>query len=68
MFLQEQRLLSRPIPHLHRHILAHRAEYYRLLLDVPRAAVWEPWVSYMLGSSAESVGRIGVFLKEAWVG
>ena len=54
LFLVEQGLLSRPILYLSRHIIAHRAEYYRLLLDVTRAGAWEPWVLYILQGVEET--------------
>ena len=54
LFLVEQGLLSRPILYLSRHIIAHRAEYYRLLLDVTRASAWEPWLLYMLQGVEET--------------
>jgi Fic family protein len=54
LFLVEQGLLSRPILYLSRHIIAHRAEYYRLLLDVTRASAWEPWVLYILQGVEET--------------
>ena len=54
LFLVEQGLLSRPILYLSRHIVAHRAEYYRLLLDVTRAGAWEPWVLYILQGVEET--------------
>ena len=54
LFLVQQGLLSRPILYLSRHIIAHRAEYYRLLLDVTRAGAWEPWLLYMLQGVEET--------------
>ena len=54
LFLVEQGLLSRPILYLSRHIIAHRAEYYRLLLDVTRAGAWEPWLLYILQGVEET--------------
>lgn len=54
LFLVQQELLSRPILYLSRHITAHRAEYYRLLLDVTRASAWKPWLLYMLQGVEET--------------
>lgn len=54
LFLVEQGLLSRPILYLSRHIIAHRPEYYRLLLDVTRAGAWAPWLLYMLQGVEET--------------
>ncbi len=54
LFLVEQGLLSRPILYLSRYINAHRAEYYRRLLEVTRAEAWEPWILYMLQGIEET--------------
>jgi len=48
LFLVEKGLLPLPILYLSRYIIAHRAEYYNLLLAVTRDNAWEPWVLYML--------------------
>jgi Fic family protein len=48
LFLIEQGLLPLPILYLSRYVIANKAEYYRLLLDVTREGAWEPWVLYML--------------------
>ncbi len=39
---------------LSRHIIAHKADYYRLLLDVTREGAWEPWVLFMLRGIGET--------------
>ena len=54
LFLVKQGLLSRPILYLSRYIIARRAEYYRLLLDVTRAGAWNPWLLYMLQGVEET--------------
>ena len=54
LFLVEQGLLSRPILYLSRYINVHRADYYRLLLEVTRAQAWEPWILYMLPGIEET--------------
>lgn len=54
LHLVQQGLLSRPILYLSRHIIGHRADYYRLLLDVTRAGAWEPWLLYMLQGVEET--------------
>lgn len=54
LFLIQEELLNLPILYLSRYIIAHRAEYYRLLLDVTREAAWEPWLLYMLEAVAET--------------
>jgi Fic family protein len=48
LFLIEQGLLPLPILYLSRYIIAHKADYYRLLLGVTREQTWEPWLLYML--------------------
>lgn len=48
LFLVEQGLLPLPILYLSRHIIANKADYYRLLLAVTREGAWEPWLLYML--------------------
>ena len=48
LFLIQEDLLTLPILYLSRYITAHKADYYRLLLDVTREQAWEPWVIYVL--------------------
>lgn len=48
LFLVEQGLLPLPILYLSRYIIAHKADYYRLLLAVTREGAWEAWLLYML--------------------
>lgn len=48
LFLVAQDLLPLPILYLSRYVIAHRAEYYELLLEVTRDDAWEPWILYML--------------------
>jgi Fic family protein len=48
LFLVEQRLLDSPILYLSRHIIEHKADYYRLLHDVTASQAWEPWILFML--------------------
>jgi Fic family protein len=48
LFLVEQGLLPLPILYLSRYIVANKADYYRLLLEVTRDGAWEPWLLYML--------------------
>lgn len=52
--LVEDGLQSLPILYLSRYIIAHRADYYRLLLSVTRDADWEPWIIYMLRGVADT--------------
>ena len=48
LFLVEQGLLPLPILYLSRYIIAHKADYYRLLLEVTSEGAWEDWLLYML--------------------
>jgi Fic family protein len=54
LFLVDQKLLPLPILHLSRYIVAHRPDYYRLLLGVTRDEAWEDWLLYMLTAVAET--------------
>lgn len=54
LFLVQEGLLSLPILYLSRYILAHKADYYRLLLAVTREHAWEPWLLYMLTAIQET--------------
>ena len=54
LFLVEQELLTLPILYLSRHIIASKADYYRLLLAVTRDGAWEPWLIYMLRAVQET--------------
>ncbi len=48
LFLVEQKLLDSPILYLSRHIIEHKADYYRLLYDVTAHRAWGPWIQFML--------------------
>jgi len=48
LFLVERGLLDQPILYLSRYIIAHKQDYYRLLLEVTREGAWEAWILYML--------------------
>jgi Fic family protein len=48
MFLVDRDLLSQPILYLSRYIIAHKADYYRLLEEVTRSGAWEEWLLFML--------------------
>ncbi|MCX7155844.1 MAG: Fic family protein [Rhodocyclales bacterium] len=54
LYLIQEGLLTLPILYLSRHIIARKADYYRLLLDVTREAAWEPWLLYMLEAVEET--------------
>jgi Fic family protein len=54
LFLIEEKLLTLPILYLSRYIIAHKSDYYRLLLDVTTRQRWEPWILYMLHAVEET--------------
>lgn len=54
LYLIQEGLLTLPILYLSRHIVARKADYYRLLLDVTRSGAWEPWLLYMLEAVEET--------------
>jgi Fic family protein len=54
LYMVEQKLLSLPVLYLSQYIIAHKAEYYRLLLDVTSAGTWEPWILFMLRAVEET--------------
>lgn len=54
LFMIQENLLTLPILYLSRHIIAHKADYYRLLLDVTRHGAWEPWLLFMLSGIADT--------------
>ena len=48
LFLVEQGLLDTPILYLSRHVIQHKSDYYRLLMDVTRKQAWGPWILFIL--------------------
>lgn len=54
LYLVEQGLLGQPILYLSRYIIAHKPDYYRLLLEVTRDGAWEPWLLYVLRGVEET--------------
>lgn len=54
LFLIQAELLTLPILYLSRHIIAHKTDYYRLLLDTTRTGNLEPWVIFMLQAVEET--------------
>lgn len=50
LFLIQEGLLNLPILYLSRHIIDHKPDYYRLLMDVTRDGHWEGWVVFMLSA------------------
>ncbi len=56
LFLIQENLLTLPILYLSRYFIRHRADYYRLLLQVTREGCWEEWLLYIL-SGIEDTAR-----------
>jgi Fic family protein len=54
LFLIQEGLLNLPILYLSRYIIAQRADYYRLLLEVTAKRAWEPWLLFMLSAVEET--------------
>jgi Fic family protein len=54
LFLIQEGLLSLPILYLSRYVIAHKADYYRLLLEVTQKQAWEPWLLFMLRAVEET--------------
>lgn len=54
LYLIEQDLLTLPILYLSRYIIRHKADYYRLLLEVTRSGAWEEWLLFMLAAIEET--------------
>jgi Fic family protein len=54
LFLIQEGLLSLPILYLSRYIIAHKADYYRLLLEVTMQQNWEPWLLFVLDGVEET--------------
>ena len=48
LYLVMNDLLNLPILYLSRYIIEHKADYYKLLLEVRETDNWENWVLYML--------------------
>jgi Fic family protein len=48
LFLIHAGLLHIPVLYLSRHLIQHKADYYRLLRAVTEEAAWEEWVLFML--------------------
>ena len=54
LFLIQENLLTLPILYLSRYIIQHKADYYRLLLNVTCKDAWEEWVLYILKGVEET--------------
>ncbi|EDY17210.1 filamentation induced by cAMP protein Fic [Chthoniobacter flavus Ellin428] len=62
LFLIHAGLLRIPVLYLSRHLIQHKAEYYRLLRGVTERGEWEPWILFLLTGVEETAtwttGRI----------
>ena len=62
LFLIHAGLLRIPVLYLSRHLIQHKAEYYRLLRGVTERGEWEPWLLFVLTGVEETAnwttGRI----------
>jgi Fic family protein len=69
LHLIQEGLLGLPILYLSRYVIAHKADYYGLLLGVTRDQAWEPWLLFMLRAVAETsrwtTAKIGAIRKLA---
>lgn len=54
LLLIEKGLLNLPILYLSRYIIAHKNDYYRLLLNVTATQDWQEWVIYILKGIEET--------------
>jgi Fic family protein len=54
LYLVHQDLLTQPILYMSRYIIRHKADYYRLLLEVTTEQAWEPWIMYVLDGVEDS--------------
>jgi len=54
LYLVHQNLLNQPILYMSRYIIRHKADYYRLLLEVTTQQSWEPWILYVLDGIEDS--------------
>jgi Fic family protein len=69
LYLIQEELLNLPILYLSRHVIAHKADYYGLLLGVTRDQAWEPWLQFMLQAVTQTskwtTGKIAAIRKLA---
>ena len=54
LFLVHAGLLRLPVLYLSRHLIQHKAEYYRLLRGVTERGEWEQWLTFMLTGVEET--------------
>ena len=54
LFLIHAGLLRIPVLYLSRHLIQHKAQYYRLLRGVTERGEWEPWLLFILTGVEET--------------
>ena len=54
LFLIQEELLTLPILYLSRYIIAHKEDYYHLLLEVTKHQAWEAWLLFMIKGVEET--------------
>jgi Fic family protein len=54
LFLIHEGLLTLPILYLSRYIIAHKSDYYRLLLEVTSEQNWEAWLLFVIDAVEET--------------
>ncbi len=57
LYLVKEGLLDIPVLYLSKHIVRHKAEYYRLLQSVREEDTWEAWVLYLLEAVELTAGQ-----------
>lgn len=62
LLLVEAGVLTHPLLYLSRYFIAHRQDYYRLLLEVTSMGAWEDWILFVLegvrGTAASTISKI----------
>ncbi len=57
LYLVKEGLLDIPVLYLSKHIVRHKADYYRLLQSVREEDTWEAWVLYLLEAVELTAGE-----------
>ena len=57
LYLVKEGLLDIPVLYLSKHIVRHKADYYRLLQTVRDEDTWEDWVLYLLQAVEVTAGQ-----------
>jgi Fic family protein len=64
LYLVLKDLLESPILYLSKHIIRHKAAYYKLLQDVRTGNAWEEWVLFMLAGIEETAEETLLLVKK----